>query len=106
MTAKSDFEVSSGSVWKVKSMDGTRTVASSCAAALKPSKRYCRVGSSYLTGSSVALKDSLKSRNAGVVSASIAEIGCFELRRCLETFEAILPSRIFIFDRVVSRFKG
>jgi hypothetical protein len=43
-----------------------------CALALKPSKRYCRVGSSYLMGSSAALKANLKSMNAGIVSASIA----------------------------------
>jgi hypothetical protein len=66
------IDVSSGSVLKVKSIDGTRNVASSCAFALKPSNRYCRNGSSYFTGSVVALKTSLKSMEAGVVSASIA----------------------------------
>src|SRR5580658_2305606 len=72
MTAKSDDDVASSSVLKVKSIDGTRMVASSCAAALKPSNRYCRDGSSYFTDSPLALKTSLKSMNAGVVSASIA----------------------------------
>src|SRR5258708_10804410 len=72
MAAKSHFDVSSGSVLKVKPISGTRKVASNCALALKPSKRYWRAGSSYLTGSPVALKTSLKSMNAGVVAASIA----------------------------------
>jgi hypothetical protein len=39
---------------------------------LETFNRYCRAGSSYFTGSSVAFKTSLKSINAGVVSASIA----------------------------------
>ena len=42
------------------------------AIALKPSKRYCRNESSYLTESLVEMKTSLKSRNAGMLSASIA----------------------------------
>ncbi len=42
MTAKSHFDSSSGSVLKVKSIEGTPTVASSCAFALKPSKQAGR----------------------------------------------------------------
>jgi hypothetical protein len=38
-TAKSAFEVPRGSALKMKPIDGTRIVASSCAAALKPSNR-------------------------------------------------------------------
>src|SRR5260370_980289 len=41
ITAKSHLEVSIGSVLKMKSIEGTRIVASSCAPALKPSNRYC-----------------------------------------------------------------
>ena len=57
---------------KLKSMEGTRTEASSFAIALKPPNRSWREASLYLTGSSVDLKTTLNSRNAGVHSASIA----------------------------------
>jgi hypothetical protein len=70
MIAKSAREVSIGSDFHVKPIDGTCTVAAIWHFALHPLKRNCFAGSTNSTGASVAVQRTVMSMNAGRASAS------------------------------------
>jgi len=72
MIAKLDIDVSIGSDFHEKPIDGTSTVASSWHDARVPVNRKCLLGSSYLMGSPVDFQTILKVIRAGVAIESSA----------------------------------